>query len=536
MKTNQISGVWCPNDIIDRNKFQFVSRCLGLAYGRGVTAVEDDRYFFILDGDLFDIDLAQAISDQQRLDMAYGHFAYVLYDKLSDEITIGTDRFGYFPMYYALESGCLIFGTSLGAVKSRLKKRTPDYEAWEELLFFGEILGDKSTVKEIKRLSPGTRVNIKNRRIEFSTYWLPEVPPIVDADTYIRQNNELLGTAMALTGAKQKQKVVLLSGGEDSRRIAVGAVKQGLEVDFFTQESLYRGRYKVEVDRDLKLACQVAAVLRRPHFSEPIPGDQQFLADCQTRDVSLGFECIAHEWLLPLARGIEPGALVYDGIAGDITINGHYFKNFPQAAEVASDVHALTAMICGSGRAVWLDELARRTETSLADRVGTLLASYPASPHRLTYFYLLNHTRRKISCVAQLFSLYGHTTCYPFLYYPLFLQSLSVDPRLMRTRFFQRECMAAQAPEALSVPTTREDLGKEWLIPRGAIAQHQLDLMLAAATVSEEALELFPTLRFRYRTLRKLQGMSLAPLRKFGWFILPIARYSAFLDWLRQDE
>lgn len=528
----QIGGIWNPQGLSNHGGFQFADGGLGLYFESDTAVCDDEKTFFVIDGQLFDVPVPVAIRDQGRLDTAYGYFAYVRYDKVSAEITIGTDRFGYFPMYYAFEGGCLIFGSSLGAVKSKLKQRSPNYEAWEELMVLGEVIGDKSTVKEIKRLGYGTRITIKNGRVAFPSFWSPEVPEPMDEMAYIQENNRLLGEAMALTAANPMRKVVLLSGGEDSRRLALAAVMQGLPVDFFTQESIYRGSYKVGVDRDIKIASKVAGLLSRPHFSEPMPDEQQFLANWKMRDLTLGYECITHEWLLPLARRIEQGALIYDGIVGDITMNGHYFKDYPSAVEKFRDLDALANMICGDQPTDWLDGLRRHIETSLFDRVRALLSSYPDSPHRLTFYFILNHTRRKISCVSQLFRLYGHATCYPFLYYPLFLQSLRIDPRNLVTKFYQRECMAALGPVVLSIPTTREDISDDWLIPKGAKDQNQQDYLLRNLRINDDALAMFPKFRMRYRALRAASTVSIEPLRKFGWFIPPIARFSSFLEWI----
>src|SRR5207248_11229310 len=130
-------------------------------------------------------------------------------------------------------------------------------------------------------------------------------------------------------------------------------------------------------------------------FIEPMPDDTQFLADCMTRDTVSGFECTAHEWLLPLARRIAPESLIYDGIVGDVTVNGHYFKEFPAAVDNYRNVDDLARMIAGNLRPMWL-EVGRRTDTSLWERIRQLLSSYPDSPHRLTFYFILNHTRRKI--------------------------------------------------------------------------------------------------------------------------------------------
>jgi hypothetical protein len=534
MNHMQISGVWDVCGIGNQDAYQFSSDTLALQFGDEVSVYENDRFYFVVDGELFDVSCELAMRDQRKLDAAYGYFAYVRYDKKSADISIGTDRFGYFPIYYAFENGRLFFGSTLEYVKSKLKHRSPDYEAWEELLVLGEVIGDKSTVKQVKRLSYGARIEIRGGKMTLATFWKPEMPePPMDEGAYIRENNALLGEAFALTANNPKRKVVLLSGGEDSRRLAVGAVKQGLAVDFFTQASIYRGKYKVGVDRDVKLAAKVAEVLGRPHFIEAMPNEQQFLSNWKRRDNTLGYECIAHEWLLPLASRIEPRALIYDGIVGDIAMNGHYFKEFPQAVKNYHNVEALASMICGNESRVWLNELRRNTQSSLETRVQELLASYPESPHRLTYYFILNHTRRKISCVSQLFRQFGHSTCYPFLYYPLFMQSLRVDPNVMIDKFYQRECMAAQAAEVLSIPTTREStLSTDWLIPMGLKARKQADCLLLNLTINDNALAMFPKFRLRYRVLQATKGISSAPLRKFGWFVPPISRFSSFLDWI----
>jgi hypothetical protein len=535
MNDMQISGIWDPQRAPDAKSFRFADRHLGLQFGNDVALQQDEQRLLLLDGELFDVTIADALRDRARLDQAFGYFAYVHHDKHSGETTIGTDRFGYFPMYYAFEEGRLVFGSTMDFVRSQLEHCSPDYDAWEDLLVLGEVLGERSTVKQIKRLLYGTRIAIRDGRVAFETFWTPEMPPPPMAEAeFIAENNRLLGQALVLTAGNAKRKVVLLSGGEDSRRIAVGAVKQQLPVDFYTQESIYRGSYTRCVDRDIKPAAKVAELLGRPHYSEALPTHAQFLANWQLRDTALGFECIAHEWLLPLARKIERPALIYDGIVGDITINGHYFKEFPAALDNYRNVDAMARMICGDRQSPWLDELRRHTETSLFERVRALLASYPESPHRLSYFFILNHTRRKISCASQLFRLQGHSTCYPFLYYPLFLQSLRIDPTLLLTKFYQRECMAAQMPEALSVPTTRGRIGNEWLLARGNEAQEQADCLLENLQVSDRALAMFPAFRRRYPLARALGRLGPLPLRKLGWFIPQVSRFSAFLDWLEQ--
>ncbi len=528
-----IGGIWQSGQSGCVEAFDFLARGLGLALGPNVRTFEDADYILFLEGQVYDQQVDQILSNITALETAFGHYCYVRLQKATGRVDIGTDRLGYYPIYHAFEGRRLVFGSTLNYVKSKLKRPTPDFDAWEELLELGEVIGDKSTVKEVKRLSPGTRLVIENEAIKFVRFWTPECPDVVDDKSYIRQNNALLEEAVALTASQQRPKIVLLSGGEDSRRIALASVRVGLDVKFYTQQASHRSG----ADIDTALARKVAAALGDDVSVEPLPSSEQYVADWQYRDSLLGFECMAHEWLLPLVRRIGHKSIIYDGIVGDISINGHYFKHYPQFLERFADPDFLAHMVCGAVAKPWLSELRRRTTSSLVERVEGILSSYPASVHRLNWYFLLNHTRRKISLVSQFFAVHGHWTCYPFIYYPLLLQSLSADPRQQEDRFFQRECMAAVAPEIAAIPTTRGDVPAEYLERMPDADYRQSRALRQQLKISEEALDVFPLLRTRYRILDRMRFPPAdALLQRFGWFLEPVSRFSAFLEWLNNGS
>lgn len=531
--TNGISGVWSTDGLQAAIAFDTTLGQLGLILGRDTRRFDTDRYLFVLEGQAFD-DTPEALRDDtSKLEAAYGYYAYVRCDKLSGEVDIGTERLGYFPIYYAFEDHRFVFSTSLNFVKSALQRRSPDHEAWEELLVLGEVIGDKTPVKEIKRLSVGTRIRITPTGISFRRFWTPEVPETVDEPTYIRTNNLLLHEAMVLTASQSRARVVMLSGGEDSRRLALAAMKAGLKSTCFTQEAIHRGN----VDIDSRLARDVAAHLGLPLVIEPAPSPDQYFKDYKTRDELLGYECTAHEWLLPLIRRIPRESLVYDGIIGDVTINGHYFRQFPEAVDQYRDVGALARMICGTGDRRWLNEFSRNAPVPLVDRISEILAGYPESPHRLTIYFLLNHTRRKIALVARLLAAFGHWTCYPYAYFPLLLQSLSLDPRLqLGKKFHQRECMHVIAPEMASIPTTRSEIPRQYLVDMSHEGREHDRYLREHLRINAGALEMFPLIKNRAWLVPLMQSRAGGRLlERFGWFLAPVARYSSFLDWLDDD-
>lgn len=525
-----ISGIWrIPGTSIDEERFDVSLGALGLVLGLHARTFENEQYHLVLEGQIYDIQVEKVLPDIRALETAFGHFCYVRFEKATGRVDIGTDRLGYYPLYYALVDGRLVFGTSINFVKSKLRKPTVNYDAWEELLVLGEVIGDKSIVKEIERLPSGTRISIDNQKIRFVRFWSPELPDLVDDRTFIRQNNALLEEAIGLTANQDRPKVVLLSGGEDSRRIALAAKRIGLDVSFRTQQASHQGGN----DIDTAIAREVGEALGQDVSVESLPSCKQYVADWQTRDSLLGFECTAHEWLLPMVRSISPKSIIYDGIVGGVSINGHFLKAYPQSLEGYKDPGFLARLICGEPPHPWLNELHSRTSGSLFERVESMLSGYPASPHRLNWFYILNHTRRKIALASQLFAQRGHWTCYPYMYYPLLLQSMSADPRQQRDRFFQRECMVAISPEIAAIPTTRGEVPQKYLISMKSEDRTRQRELRQRLVISDEALDVFPTLRIRYRVLNRMRfPVGLTLLDRFGWFFEPVSRFSAFLEWL----
>ncbi len=512
--------------------FSFIGKCLGLVLGPHVQVLENESHVLFLEGHFYGRPLTDGLTSIAHLEQAFGNFCFVRFEKATGHVDIGTDRTGLFPLYHAVQDGRLIFGTTLNFVKANLRNPTANHDAWEELFVLGEVLGDKSTIQGVERLRYGTRLSIAGGKVRSVQYWVPEQPDIVDDATYIRNNNALLEEALALTSGESRPKVVMLSGGEDSRRLALGVTRAGIEARFMTQRASHQGGFDV----DTALAREVAKALGKEITVEPLPDAVQYVADWKTRNELLGFECTAHEWLMPLIRRTSPASIIYDGIHGGGTINGHFFKEFPQSVENYS-VDALARLICAGADRPWLAELRRNTSSSLAERVRDILARYPDSPYRINWFYTLHHTRRKIAFVSQLFARHGHWTCYPFNYHPLLMQSFSADPRHMRDRLFQRECMAALAPGIASIPTTRGDVPPEFLTEMAGDDRDQRRALRRQAVVSEEALDVMPMFRTRYRILNRLRSVAGGALvDQYGWFLEPAARFSSFLDWLKDKN
>jgi hypothetical protein len=400
-----IIGIWSQRQKSDDPQHSSRLGNLDLSIDDYVTTLESESIKFVYEGTIFDRTPDELMGSQTALDDAYGSYSYVKIDKNEQEIIIGTDKLGFNPMYYSLQREALVFSTSLTLVKYKIKNASPDFEAWDEILNldFRSILGEKTTIKEIKRLNPGTRIHIKNGKVTFKTFWSPEIPERVDKEIYIKRNNELLAEALELTRNAQIPKVILLSGGEDSRRIAVTASTIGLPITFATQEGIHIG----DVDQDVIIAQEVAEYLKVPINRYRLSPKKTSYNDALYRDYWLGFETWQHEWILPLIRDLSETTLTYDGIAGDVTINGHFFRVFPVNEVDFNDIDGIAKTICGTSM---FQFRTKKLGSSLYERVRDQLQKLPSCPARLSYYYLFNHVRRNGALNGQLFNLMGHKT------------------------------------------------------------------------------------------------------------------------------
>ncbi|UCE67755.1 MAG: hypothetical protein JSU85_07055 [Candidatus Zixiibacteriota bacterium] len=398
------------------------------------------------------------------------------------------------------------------------------------MLNLNTILGEKTTIKEIKRLNGGTRIHIKDGKISFNNYWNPEIPGRVDIKEFVNKNNELLEESLKLTGSMDNPKVILLSGGEDGRRIGVSAKKIGLPVSFATQECGFLQGF----DDNIIIAERVSEYLNIPHIKSELPSAKSSFKDRLIRDYWLGCETHYHDWIIPLLRILPASSLIYDGIAGDVTINGHWARLFPERY-LNNDIDQVARMFCGGENTFHLNP--EKLDSSLFERIRDQLLKYPDCPARVDYFYLMNRARRTISLMDQLFNLMGHKVCCPFLYYPLFMQSLSLDPKYKLEVLYQRLCMAEIDPGISAIPSTRDRLDDGYIIDKSQDVEGKSKLIIENIKIRSDISDIFPSLRARIWAFKTAKILHLKKMTsRLMWRITPVSRMSAFLDWLEDSN
>ena len=351
---------------------------------------------------------------------------------------------------------------------------------------------------------------------------------------YAQKNNELLMEALELTRAAPGEKIMLMSGGQDSRRLGVTADHIDLPITIASQETVnYAG-----VDADVVIARRVAEYLNRPFLSEPLLPTEGFYNDSILRDYWLGFESNQHEWILPLVRNLPSNSLLYDGITGDVTIQcGWFLEVYPELLDKwrDKDIDEAAERIC-RGRMVFPIEKSK-LQSSLFERVRESIKQYPECPHRLNYFWMLNRARRNTALQAQLYSLHGHRICFPFLYYPLFLQCMSLHPGTLLEKRYQSVCMALLNPGAVDLPTTRGKLGPGDVIERSRERRERDILFAKRSFLRDDVLAVMPDTAPRLRLFKVTRALGIGPIaQRLKWIAWPAARMSMFMDFLEDAE
>jgi asparagine synthase (glutamine-hydrolysing) len=103
-----------------------------------------------------------------------GMFAFAVWDKRSQTLTLARDRYGIKPLYYRQNGDVFLFASE---IKSFLQYPgftvDLDFEALYEYLTFQNIFTDKTLFKEVRLLPPGhiLQVSLGNREIRVEEYW-----------------------------------------------------------------------------------------------------------------------------------------------------------------------------------------------------------------------------------------------------------------------------------------------------------------------------------------------------------------------------
>jgi asparagine synthase (glutamine-hydrolysing) len=152
-----------------------------------------------------------------------GFWAFVVYDKVARRVTLVRDQFGIKPLYYWLDGTRLCIGSTIRSVLDMVGgPRTLDYAAISEYARYQFTFGDKTFIKEIKKVLPGHLLEIDLDTFEtrdecYEDILAPNGRQVraVDAD-WIEETRELLVQCIYDSTISDTSFTTFCSGGLDS--------------------------------------------------------------------------------------------------------------------------------------------------------------------------------------------------------------------------------------------------------------------------------------------------------------------------------
>lgn len=166
-----------------------------------------------------------------------GDFSMMIYNKSTQTQYLYTNLTSSKPIYYTQDiskgfCGCSNFEYLVDTCKREGLSLTPDIEAYYSLLCFGNILGNRTLHKELKKLTPGCYLEVTKSQIQEHCYYrLQQTSSNISFTTAIDKFHDVFDQAIRLQFDKDLEygydHLCGLSGGLDSRMTVVAGVDAG---------------------------------------------------------------------------------------------------------------------------------------------------------------------------------------------------------------------------------------------------------------------------------------------------------------------
>jgi len=152
-----------------------------------------------------------------------GMFAFAVWDKCKQTLSLARDRYGIKPLYYAQWGSTFLFGSEQKAILQHPEaKKEIDNKALLEYFTFQNIFTNRTLLKKVKLLEPASIASIKyakDKTINITQYWdfhFEEPKKLQDKQEYQEELDRLLRQAVQRHLITDVEIGSYLSGGMDS--------------------------------------------------------------------------------------------------------------------------------------------------------------------------------------------------------------------------------------------------------------------------------------------------------------------------------
>jgi len=359
-----------------------------------------------------------------------GIFAFALWQSNSNTLMLGVDRFGMRPLYYLNQAKTVCFASEIKSLGQTQANISLNHDALEEMFVFGFLLGDKTLINGINRVPPASVLIFNGNTMKKSRYWWFDrihIDPHLGVDDYIIENERLFYRAVRKTSNEYESVSCLLSSGYDSRRIILELTRLGKRISSYTvgyskPSDNYEIDYNISKKISMQLGTKHTVVDQANPEEEPLNIFNMFTL--------LDFESDEHQFIMPLLPEIPVnGDINFDGLGGDILINGLFLKE--DILAVIHDNKKVAQKILTYNPNLWSSYTRLKGNgPDLEERIIKILNDLPDSPNKLTQFFFINRTRREIALFPYGLLSLKIESILPYLDYDLVNQSLSLSPIL----------------------------------------------------------------------------------------------------------
>jgi asparagine synthase (glutamine-hydrolysing) len=311
------------------------------------------------------------------------------------ELTLRTDRLGFFPLFYARREGEILVGASLRTLIEQGADTELDDAGLASYLRLKFFLGEDTPFKSIRVLPPGGHLRWTAGSCEMRGGFTNPKPQSLSRSAAMDLYAQVFREAVRRRIPDDRRWVLPLSGGQDSRHILFTLGDLGR-----LPQACVTARYFPPTEDEDSEAAQVAQALGMKH--EAIAQDRSELV-AELKKNALTHHCtIEHGWIVALMEHVASRYRgLFDGIGGDVLSAGLFLDEKRLRLFEGGRLRDLGECVLGNeGYLPGLLSAAayRRFNRELAlDRVVGELGRHVDAANPVGSFYFWNRTRR---CVA----------------------------------------------------------------------------------------------------------------------------------------
>ena len=378
-------------------------------------------------------------------------------------LRVRNDRFGMYPLFYFADHERCGVSTSIPLLLRKGGARELDYEALSVFFRMGSFLAQDTSFRGIQAVPPNSEL-----------VWTEGVATITTCELEVARTyagTDPVGDYIDLFRQSMKRRspegfpgprVVMLSGGQDSRHIALEIGQQRVRSDYHITVSTTGDPAHCD---EVRIAKQLSNALDVDHvvISERAP----LFDSVQRKNIASSYCSTQHAWAMPMVDYLSKNAAcVFDGIGGDVLSAGLFLDQervtlasegrLTELADLILGPETTLKSVCARGM------YERMSRDAARSRVVIELERHTNAANPVGSFYFWNRTRRDIALIP-----YAMMSCVPFVIAPYldwdlfeFLSSLPAS-RLL-SKGFHGQVIAKAYPEFGTLGYAKKPTGSRY--------------------------------------------------------------------------